>query len=145
MLSYKITWRRHPDLNWGSGCCRPTPYHLAIALLILEFRQNSFGKLTWNLKSEISTWPYKCSPILSKLEYVYSASLLTFFRHFCLLYARSFSFLSGKLGYYRISRNKSTDFGKINITMISAIFREVLCDLCLAVKAPQLPLYAANS
>ena len=24
-------WRRHPDLNWGSGCCRPTPYHLAIA------------------------------------------------------------------------------------------------------------------
>ena len=23
--------RRHPDLNWGSGCCRPTPYHLAIA------------------------------------------------------------------------------------------------------------------
>ncbi len=25
------TWRRHPDLNWGSGCCRPTPYHLAIA------------------------------------------------------------------------------------------------------------------
>ena len=24
-------WRRHPDLNWGSGCCRPMPYHLAIA------------------------------------------------------------------------------------------------------------------
>ena len=26
-----FTWRRHPDLNRGSGCCRPTPYHLAIA------------------------------------------------------------------------------------------------------------------
>ena len=24
-------WRRHPDLNWGSRCCRPMPYHLAIA------------------------------------------------------------------------------------------------------------------
>ena len=24
-------WRRHPDLNRGSGCCRPLPYHLAIA------------------------------------------------------------------------------------------------------------------
>ena len=24
-------WRRHPDLNWGSGCCRPTPYHLAMS------------------------------------------------------------------------------------------------------------------
>ena len=24
-------WRRHPDLNWGSRCCRPLPYHLAIA------------------------------------------------------------------------------------------------------------------
>ena len=24
-------WRRHPDLNRGSGCCRPTPYLLAIA------------------------------------------------------------------------------------------------------------------
>ena len=23
--------RRHPDLNWGSRCCRPMPYHLAIA------------------------------------------------------------------------------------------------------------------
>ena len=27
----KFFWRRHPDLNRGSGCCRPTPYHLAIA------------------------------------------------------------------------------------------------------------------
>ena len=26
-------WRRHPDLNRGSGCCRPLPYHLAIAPL----------------------------------------------------------------------------------------------------------------
>ena len=24
-------WRRHPDLNWGSRCCRPMPYHLALA------------------------------------------------------------------------------------------------------------------
>ena len=24
-------WRRHPDLNRGSRCCRPLPYHLAIA------------------------------------------------------------------------------------------------------------------
>ena len=24
-------WRRHPVLIWGSGCCRPMPYHLAIA------------------------------------------------------------------------------------------------------------------
>ena len=24
-------WRRHPDLNWGSRCCRPMPYHLATA------------------------------------------------------------------------------------------------------------------
>jgi hypothetical protein len=23
-------WRRHPDLNRGSGFCRPTPYHLAM-------------------------------------------------------------------------------------------------------------------
>ena len=23
-------WRRHPDLNWGSGFCRPMPYHLAM-------------------------------------------------------------------------------------------------------------------
>ena len=27
----KRFWRRHPDLNWGSRCCRPMPYHLAIA------------------------------------------------------------------------------------------------------------------
>ena len=27
----KRFWRRHPDLNWGSRCCRPLPYHLAIA------------------------------------------------------------------------------------------------------------------
>ena len=26
-----VFWRRHPDLNWGSRCCRPMPYHLAIA------------------------------------------------------------------------------------------------------------------
>ena len=26
-----LLWRRHPDLNWRSGCCRPMPYHLAIA------------------------------------------------------------------------------------------------------------------
>ena len=26
-----LRWRRHPDLNRGSRCCRPTPYHLAIA------------------------------------------------------------------------------------------------------------------
>ena len=24
-------WRRHPDLNWGWRCCRPLPYHLAMA------------------------------------------------------------------------------------------------------------------
>ena len=29
-------WRRHPDLNWGSRCCRPMPYHLAIAPKKLE-------------------------------------------------------------------------------------------------------------
>ena len=23
-------WRRHPDSNWGSGFCRPMPYHLAM-------------------------------------------------------------------------------------------------------------------
>ena len=27
----KNIWRRHPDLNRGSGFCRPVPYHLAIA------------------------------------------------------------------------------------------------------------------
>ena len=24
-------WRRHPDLNRGSGICSPVPYHLAMA------------------------------------------------------------------------------------------------------------------
>jgi hypothetical protein len=27
-------WRRHPDLNRGSGFCRPTPYHLAMPPLL---------------------------------------------------------------------------------------------------------------
>ena len=26
-----IFWRRHPDLNRGSGFCRPMPYHLAMS------------------------------------------------------------------------------------------------------------------
>ena len=29
--AYGFYWRRHPDLNRGSRCCRPMPYHLAIA------------------------------------------------------------------------------------------------------------------
>ena len=27
----RIFWRRQPDLNWWSGCCRPTPYRLAMS------------------------------------------------------------------------------------------------------------------
>ena len=36
--------RRHPDLNWGSGCCRPMPYHLAISpyLILLRYYNNRF-------------------------------------------------------------------------------------------------------
>ena len=26
-----FSWRRHPDLNRGSGICSPVPYHLAMA------------------------------------------------------------------------------------------------------------------
>ena len=33
---FSLWWRRHPDLNWGSWCCRPMPYHLAIAPKKLE-------------------------------------------------------------------------------------------------------------
>ena len=28
---FDLFWRRQPDLNRRSWCCRPTPYHLAIA------------------------------------------------------------------------------------------------------------------
>ena len=31
LLHAGVFWRRHPDLNWGSGFCRPMPYHLAMS------------------------------------------------------------------------------------------------------------------
>ena len=31
LLGKGFLWRRHPDLNWGSGICSPLPYHLAMA------------------------------------------------------------------------------------------------------------------
>ena len=29
-------WRRHPDSDWGQRCCRPLPYHLAMAPYFLN-------------------------------------------------------------------------------------------------------------
>ena len=33
-----IPQRRQPDLNWWSGCCRPTPYHLAMSPYLIAYQ-----------------------------------------------------------------------------------------------------------
>ena len=55
-------WRRHPDLNWGSGCCRPTPYHLAIAPNMRAPRNGASGR---NRTNDTGIF----SPLLYQLSY----------------------------------------------------------------------------
>ena len=51
---FNFFWRRHPDLNWGWGCCRPVPYHLAMAPYKLE-RKTGFEPATLALARRCST------------------------------------------------------------------------------------------
>ena len=46
----RLSKRRQPDLNWWSGCCRPTPYHLAMSPYTYYILAKSFWYV--NIKND---------------------------------------------------------------------------------------------
>ena len=55
-----VRWlkRRQPDSNWWSGCCRPTPYHLAMSpyYILFRVRTKNDSKGIWTPDTTVKGW-----------------------------------------------------------------------------------------